>query len=370
MYLIGALLEENVPELSGCLKSSGVTWNYLIREFVLTLGTSCTPTDFVPQVFDVFFMDGWIGLYRIAAALFNKCAAEICKVTPDNCITTLKKAVTNKDMQEVLQYSTQIQVSKVFLEKSFDSFFIEEATKYLDKKFNPKEWPDEFAKFLQASSEKVSELTEQHEVDMKFFSQKLIKLEASLLEYSAPNFRSRKHLDRLKAQYVEMCLGHEGLKDQRFALESTRSALSKGAKANGNNVSSIVFGEPFVEKVGRRSMGKTMTVGSITLGNENEIEKEDLEVINKKIRVSDCKIKETTSELREKSKEIEEAKADINEYRMRWDMLQAQINKLYEQKNTRIHAIYKQVGDQIKAQSKLSTDLFSITCNHSFLTYS
>lgn len=159
---------------------------------------------------------------------------------------------------------------------------------------------------------------------------------------------------------METYLGHEGLKDQKFALEFTRSALAKGV-GNRNNVSSFVFGEPGVEKTGRKSMGKTMTVGSITLGNENEIEKEDLEVINKKIRVSDCKIKETTSELREKSKEIEEAKADINEYRMRWDMLQAQINKLYEQNNTRIHDIYKQVGDRMKAESKLSTDIFSTT---------
>lgn len=183
MYLIGALLEGNVPELSGCLKNSGTAWSCLAKELVLTLGTSCVPTDFVPQVLDVFFMDGWIGLYRIAITLFSKCAAEISKATPDNCTATLKKAVTSKDMQEILQHSVQVQVSKTFLEKSVSSFFVEEATKCLDKNFDPKEWPDKLAKQLRESSDKISELTEQHEVDMRFFTQKLVKLEASLLEY-------------------------------------------------------------------------------------------------------------------------------------------------------------------------------------------
>jgi len=164
------------------------------------------------------------------------------------------------------------------------------------------------------------------------------------------NHRSRKHLDKLKAEYVETYLGHQGLKQHKSALESTRSVLSKGL-----NASSITFPGEGHE---RKSIGSTMTArNNITFANESEVE--DIAVINKKIRVSDCRIKETKNELKEKSKEIEEAKADINEYKMRWDMLQAQINKLHEQYNKRIAKMYKEVGEKVKVKSKAYVNMFT-----------
>jgi len=185
VYILRILLEEKLPELSSYLKSLGITWDCFIKKFVSALGSSYLPLTFAPQVFDVFFMDGWIGLYKIGVAVFEEYAAKINKMNSkemSNFIKIPRKIITNKEAQMILQRSTLIQIDKDLIIKSFDSFFNEEASKYLNKNYNPKDCPEDFAKVLNEVYEQVNELTEQHEMDMRFFSQKLIKIEASLLE--------------------------------------------------------------------------------------------------------------------------------------------------------------------------------------------
>jgi hypothetical protein len=184
-YMLRVLLEERLPKLSGYLKSLGVTWDRFTKDFVSALGSSYLPLAFTPQVFDIFFMDGWVGLYKIGMVLFEDCAAEINKMNAkeiSNLMRTIRKAITSKDAQIILQRSALIQMDKDLITRSFDSFFNEEASKYLSKDFNPKDWPEDLAKTLSEAYKQVNELTKQHEIDMKFFSQKLVKIEALLLE--------------------------------------------------------------------------------------------------------------------------------------------------------------------------------------------
>ena len=142
-----------------------------------------------------------------------------------------------------------------------------------------------------------------------------------------------------------MYLGQQGLQDQKLALESARTVLSKGIKHQANDISASILPSEntIMEDSKRKSMGKTLFLrNSTTFANEIDVESEDIEMITKKIRVSDCGIREKKDELKKKSKEIEECKADINDYIMRLDLLNAQIKDLKMHLDLKINALNMQ----------------------------
>ena len=56
MYILACLLEMHIPELDGHLRKLGINWDMFTSKFVLTVCSSYIPLEYLPWVYDVFFM--------------------------------------------------------------------------------------------------------------------------------------------------------------------------------------------------------------------------------------------------------------------------------------------------------------------------
>ena len=185
LHLLKNMVKIYTPKLDSYLISLNINWDIFIERFILTLGSAYVPTQFLPQVFDVFFMDGWIGLYKIVIGLLDFYKESIFKMNLEeikNFLDELRHKLTINEMKAIAEKATYIKIEKDSIEKSIDMFFKDKAGKYLSKDYNKEEWPAKFAKILEAAFEDIKKLTSQHEIDMELYGKKLAKIESSLTE--------------------------------------------------------------------------------------------------------------------------------------------------------------------------------------------
>lgn len=136
MHILAHLLEMYLPELDAHLRKLGVCWDMFTSKLVLTLCSSYIPLELLAYIYDVFFMDGWIGLYKIIIAflgtqqkyLFGK---DLCAISEH--LRNLKATVTLQEIRTILRKAVDIYIRRDAIEKSIDDFFRSEAEKLLSK---------------------------------------------------------------------------------------------------------------------------------------------------------------------------------------------------------------------------------------------
>eukprot|EP01022_Parablepharisma_sp_SALTPOND_P015639 TRINITY_DN2233_c0_g1_i1.p1 TRINITY_DN2233_c0_g1~~TRINITY_DN2233_c0_g1_i1.p1 ORF type:complete len:313 (-),score=27.10 TRINITY_DN2233_c0_g1_i1:1512-2450(-) len=185
MYLLGTILEMYISKLDAHLRKLGVNWDLLTAKFVLTLGAAYVPLEFLPQVFDVFFMEGWIGLYKVAVAFLEQQKVKMCEMDLEKLslfLRDLKKNCSGVEIKRILRRATELYIQKDSIEKSIDAFFKSQAMKFLDKEYDQADWPRGFVGILQPAAESINSLLSQHETDLEYYNVKLSHIEASLIQ--------------------------------------------------------------------------------------------------------------------------------------------------------------------------------------------
>ena len=185
MYLLGSILEMYIPELDCNLRKLGVTWDLFTAKFILTLGAAYIPLEHLGRVFDVFFMDGWIGLYKIAVSFLQyhkekMCSMDLAKLS--EFLSVVKKTMSLSEVKRILARATELYIQKDSVEKSIDAFFKSQAERYLGKDFAASDWPEKFAPILQPAAETIEVLLSQHNQDAAYYNQKLSAIESSLIQ--------------------------------------------------------------------------------------------------------------------------------------------------------------------------------------------
>jgi len=209
MYLLGGLLEMYIPELDIHLRKLGVSWDLFTAKFIFTLGSGYIPLGLLAQIFDIFFMEGWAGLYKICISFLMFYKEKICGMDLTQLseyLKNIRKIITESDLKKILVKTTQLHIQKDSIEKSIDSFFKTQAEKYLTNQPNTLDWPLKFKGLLQFASEKIQNLIKQHELDSEYYSQKLQNIEKSLIEYFfIPNYLDKKRAQKSRYKKSRIC---------------------------------------------------------------------------------------------------------------------------------------------------------------------
>ena len=126
------------------------------------------------------------------------------------------------------------------------------------------------------------------------------------------------------------------MKDQKHILESARSLVTTDTswKKKIFDAISTASGEILSKvKLIERIMPRTQRSNTVLTTNDAEHEKDEIEILNKKIRVSDLSLQQNQTVLKKKEREIEESKEDLTEYRRQWDIVKIQMSQLKEYLN-------------------------------------
>eukprot|EP00826_Nyctotherus_ovalis_P057526 TRINITY_DN7873_c0_g1_i1.p1 TRINITY_DN7873_c0_g1~~TRINITY_DN7873_c0_g1_i1.p1 ORF type:complete len:257 (+),score=63.06 TRINITY_DN7873_c0_g1_i1:658-1428(+) len=182
VHLVKTLLESHLPSLSAHLQDLGVTWDVLVKNYVLSLGAVYIPLEFLSQAFDVFFMDGWIGLYKVAVALFESCEAKMCRMNLEELtsfIKKIRKSILEKEMKKVFHRIVELRIERETIKKAMNAFFKKQAIKYLSR--DCVDWPAKYSYILQQAAEHIKQIVAQHSADLEYYKHKLAHIEAFLI---------------------------------------------------------------------------------------------------------------------------------------------------------------------------------------------
>ncbi len=135
IHILEDLLEMYLPRMDAHLRKLGVGWDMFTTKFALTLGAAYFPLESLGEVYDVFFMDGWVGLYRIEVAYLESHQAAICSMDMAALSEYLKsiRQITKQQggVKGVLRRAVEIHIQQDAIEKSIDGFFRIQAGRYL-----------------------------------------------------------------------------------------------------------------------------------------------------------------------------------------------------------------------------------------------
>ncbi len=202
-----------------------------------------------------------------------------------------------------------------------------------------------------------------------------------------PSQRTKKQHAELKAEYVDMLIEYQGLRDQRAALETTKASMSKSlggefppqtcrksekfGKGTGPTTltDNTVTNEPklrsSVDRAGSEIYNGRFSVGSGT-GERSSFEsegggpmREEVEMIGKKIAHIDQNVKALAEDIKEKSQQIKDCKAEVEEHRQHTDILQTQIKDLSGQLEAIVEKIVRRAGEGLRKGSALSIDMYN-----------
>lgn len=162
--------------------------------------------------------------------------------------------------------------------------------------------------------------------------------------------------EQMQRVYGEMCVDREGMEEQKKVLESARTILMNDThwKRRDSFIPENLLKLKWIERL---TFGSQRS--SATLSNETEAEKDDVEVLNRKIKDADAGIQRYRDELKRRGMELKICKGDISDYNERWSLLQMQSKQLTEHARKRIESIYTQVGDEIRHKSSLTIEMFN-----------
>ncbi len=187
MHILRGLLEQQLPDLDAHLQKLGIGWDMFTTKFALTFGAAYFPMDELGPIYDVFFMDGWVGLYRLAIAFLESHQRIICGmdlVQLSDYLKTIRQTIAKQHgVRAILQRANEIRVRKDVVVKSLDTFFLKQAEKLLKRDANPTDWPRDYVPSLQPAKQEIDTLTQQHETDMLHFRAKLSAIDALLSKY-------------------------------------------------------------------------------------------------------------------------------------------------------------------------------------------
>lgn len=156
-----------------------------------------------------------------------------------------------------------------------------------------------------------------------------------------------------------MLLDIQGLEDQKVVLESARTLLNNDSHWKKWPID-ILFSENIFKLKSIERTGSGTQRSSATLSNETDAGKEDIEILNRKIKESDNIIKRYTNEAKKKRRDVEESKANLDENMERWNILHIQIKQLKEYVNDKIQQVYTKIGSEIMQKSLLTIEMFNL----------
>jgi len=351
--LLRSLLELYLPNLTTHLQSLGISWNIIIKNFILSLGAIFFPLEFLSQVFDIFFIDGWIGLYKVAITLFSLYESKICNMNTEelnNFLKTLRKTITDKDMKTILRKILELDIKKDTIDQAITQFFIDHAKRYLSRDYRSTDWPSTHSHTLQQAADYIRQILGQHSSDMEVYKNKLSNIESFLS-------RAQGQYKKLEKEYVETKVDKEGMEEQKGVLESAKAILINDVhlKRRDSFISDNILKIKWIERLGFGSLRS-----SATLSNETEAEKDDVEVLNRKIKEADDLIKRYSDELKKRGMEIQICRGYISDHRERWDLLQSQSKELTDHTRKRIQTIYTKVGIEMRQKSSLTIEMLNL----------
>lgn len=182
VHLVKSLLEARLPSLTTHLQGLGVAWDALVKNYILSLGAVYVPLEFLSQAFDIFFMDGWIGLYKVAVALFESCEAKMCRMNFEELTSFIKKFRKNilgEEMKKIFHAAVELRVERETIERAMSDFFKKQAKKYLSR--DSTDWPAKHSHILQQAAEHIRQIVAQHSADLEYYKHKLAHIEAFLV---------------------------------------------------------------------------------------------------------------------------------------------------------------------------------------------
>ncbi len=172
----------HLPELDGHLRRLGVSWDMFTSKLVLTLCSSYVPLELLGYIYDVFFLDGWTGLYKIIIAFMgmqqaNLLGKDLCAVS--EYLRRLKGTIKLQDIRRILRRAVDIHIRRDAIEKGIDDFFISEAERLLS---TGKNWPREHRQLLEQSVARIAAHQAQQQRDVTHIQSKLSAVELQLVK--------------------------------------------------------------------------------------------------------------------------------------------------------------------------------------------
>ena len=186
IHLFKVIIETFGQELTKHLHDLGSDWHNFAKNFALSLGAIYIPLEFLAQIFDIFFMDGWLGLCKIVVSLLKFYEEKMIIMNLEEVIDFMKKlrrSIKKSEMQIILYRATKVHINKNLVEKAIDSFFKCEAEKCLSEESKQKNWHQKFTTILQPALDNIKELVLQYTVDVELCNTKLSQIEVSLTKH-------------------------------------------------------------------------------------------------------------------------------------------------------------------------------------------
>lgn len=184
MHILSALLEMYIPELDSHLRNLGVSWDMLTAKFIMTLCSSYIPLEFLASIYDIFFLDGWIGLYKFVIAFLNFYKKPLCEKDLSSLSEYLRKireTITLTTIKRIQQNALDVHIKKDAIEYSISTFFQIQAEKMLSGQ--ERDWPSVYITTLAGSVKLIEKYKNDYQKDASYLQRKIEDLDNSIMKY-------------------------------------------------------------------------------------------------------------------------------------------------------------------------------------------
>jgi Rab-GTPase-TBC domain len=125
-YQMNHYVNNLLPDLYSHFRKVGVTNGFFISRWFMTLFSTYLDYDILVKVWDCFFLDGWKVIIKVGVTLLREIRPIILNYDLEEISKLLRKNSKSIDYIDVLQKSSQVQVTKTELKKLEEQFYIDQ----------------------------------------------------------------------------------------------------------------------------------------------------------------------------------------------------------------------------------------------------
>jgi hypothetical protein len=117
MHVFGALVKKYLPKLDAHLTHLGVEHGIYASQWFITLFTYSFPFDLVTRAWDVFLVEGWKSVYRLALAVLKSQESELARMDFDELMHALKELHQFHSAGQLVKIALTIPLTNKLMEK-------------------------------------------------------------------------------------------------------------------------------------------------------------------------------------------------------------------------------------------------------------
>lgn len=110
LELFEQLLRVHLPKLSAHFSAMSIKVDCFALDWFFTLFAKSLPLDVVVRLWDLFFRDGEVLIYRTALAILSIYEDQLCQIDPFHCLQFLTRLPDNLDSQALFSSIERLQL--------------------------------------------------------------------------------------------------------------------------------------------------------------------------------------------------------------------------------------------------------------------